>query len=263
MSFGMPALESYETDPLCQATKKLYIAGIVTVAAAGNYGKSTDGSVAYGTITSPGNSPWVITVGAVNDKGTAKRSDDSVATYSSRGPTRSYNYSTATYDHLIKPEIVATGNHLIAPEAANNWIVTNYPDFHLEDGTTNKAYMYLNGTSMAAPVVSGVVALMLHNNPALKPSQVKAILMYTAQTLPNFSVFEQGAGEVNAEGAVRLANALKGAPLSTTAYGTVLLAPSKMPTPSSTLSGEAVPWSVGYVMLGGRSPPARPRACSS
>src|SRR5262249_43471108 len=228
MSFGMPASESYKTDPICQATRTLYEAGIVTVASAGNYGKAPDGTVAYGSITSPGISPWVITVGAVNDQGTAKRSDDAVATYSSRGPTRGYDYASARYDNLLKPEIVATGNHIVAPEASNNWIVTNYPNFHLEDGSTNRAYMYLNGTSMAAPVVSGTVALMLQANPSLTPSLVKGILMYTAQTLPNASVFEQGAGEVNAEGAVRLAKALAGAPIFPRVTGTVLLEPSKM-----------------------------------
>ena len=73
---------------------------------------------------------------------------------------------------------------------------------------------------MAAPVVSGVAAMMLQVNPALTPSQVKAILVYTAQTLPSVSVFEQGAGEVNGEGAVRLAAVLRGAPLVSTAPGT-------------------------------------------
>jgi subtilisin family serine protease len=249
MSLGMPAIESYMTDPLCQATKALHDAGIVTVVAAGNYGVSPSGETAYGSITSPGNSPWVITVGAVNDQGTPERSDDTVASYSSRGPTRSFDAATGLYDHLPKPDVMATGNHIVAPEAADNWIVTNYPEFNLEDVSTAKSYMFLNGTSMATPVVSGVAALMLEANPALTPSLVKAILMYTAQIIPDAHVYDQGSGQVNAEGAVRLASALVGAPIDSTAAGTVLLDPSMMPDPMSTLSGEPVPWSAGHVVL--------------
>ena len=247
MSLGMPALQSYKTDPLCQATKLLHDAGIVTVVAAGNYGKGPNGSVAYGSITSPGNSPWVITVGAVNDHGTAARSDDTVSNYSSRGPTRSYDAVSSQFDNLLKPDLVATGNHVIGPEAANNWIAINFPSFVISS-LDHGNYMYLNGTSMAAPIVSGAAALMLQANPALTPAQAKAILMYTSTTLPGSSMFDQGAGEVNAEGAVRLAMALKGAPLSG-GPGTVLLAPARMPTPSSTIAGTSTPWSRGSILL--------------
>lgn len=247
LSLGTPATLSYTSDPLCQATKILHDAGIVTVAAAGNYGKAPSGSVAFGSISSPGISPWVITVGAANDQGTALRSDDSVATYSSRGPTRSYDPVTVRFDNLVKPDLVATGNHIVGPQAAGNWIVSNYPSFHLST-LDHGSYMYLNGTSMAAPIVSGTVALMLQANPALAPSHVKAILMYSATTLPGFSVYDQGAGEVNAEGAVRMAVALKKAPLKE-GPGKVLLAPNKMPAPSSALAGQSVPWSKGTILI--------------
>lgn len=252
MSFGMPAVESYKSDPLCLATKRLYDAGIVTVVSAGNFGRSAAGDVAYGSIASPGNSPWVVTVGAVNDHGTAQRSDDTVATYSSRGPSRSYDQAGHQFDHLVKPDLVASGNHVVGPEAEGNWIVSHYPTYHLDDvgGTSSRGqYMFLHGTSMAAPVVSGVVAMMLNVNPGLTPAQVRSILAYTAQTLPGSSVFDQGAGEVNGEGAVHLAYALKGASLSSTSPGTVLLSPSRMPQPTSTLSGEHVSWSRGYVLM--------------
>lgn len=247
LSLGTPASLSFANDPLCQATKVLHDAGVVVVAAAGNYGKAANGTVAYGSITSPGISPWVITVGAANDHGTTLRSDDTVATYSSRGPTRSYDTVSMKFDNLIKPDLIATGNHLVGPEAANNWIVTNYPSFDLAT-LDHGSYMYLNGTSMAAPIASGTAALMLQANPSLTPQQVKAILMYTATTLPGFSVYEQGAGELNVEGAVRLAVALKGAPLKG-APGTVLLIPSKMPAPTSTIAGRPVSWSRGYVLV--------------
>ena len=90
MSVGTPAIDSYLNDPLCQAVRRLSDAGIVIVAAAGNNGKSTTGQKVYGQIHSPGNEPSVITVGAVNTFGSDGRGDDTVTTYSSRGPTRSF-----------------------------------------------------------------------------------------------------------------------------------------------------------------------------
>ncbi|HJX91043.1 MAG TPA: S8 family serine peptidase, partial [Pyrinomonadaceae bacterium] len=91
LSLGMPAIDSYRNDPLCIAVRKLVDRGIVVVAAAGNNGKNSLGQKIYGQIHSPGNEPSALTVGAVDTKGTDSRSDDSVATYSSRGPTRSFS----------------------------------------------------------------------------------------------------------------------------------------------------------------------------
>ncbi|MCA1631151.1 MAG: S8 family serine peptidase, partial [Acidobacteria bacterium] len=87
LSLGTPISQSYKTDPLCQAVGRAVDAGIVVVAAAGNWGKDSNGSTIYGGILSPANSPRVITVGATNTQQTDNRSDDVVATYSSRGPT--------------------------------------------------------------------------------------------------------------------------------------------------------------------------------
>jgi subtilisin family serine protease len=90
MSLGVSAISSYEDDPICLAARKLVDAGVVVVAAAGNNGKNGAGQKIYGQIHSPGIEPSVLTVGAVNTFGTDNRSDDTIATYSSRGPTRSY-----------------------------------------------------------------------------------------------------------------------------------------------------------------------------
>ena len=90
MSLGTPAIETWRNDPLCRAVRQLTAAGIVVVAAAGNNGKNAAGQKLYGAIHSPGNDPTVITVGATNTFGTDERSDDGIATYSSRGPTRSF-----------------------------------------------------------------------------------------------------------------------------------------------------------------------------
>ncbi|HYY57031.1 MAG TPA: S8 family serine peptidase, partial [Pyrinomonadaceae bacterium] len=98
MSLGMPAIDSYRDDPVCRAARRLVDAGIVVLAAAGNNGKDR-GDKIYGQIHSPGIEPSVITVGASNTYGTDNRSDDAIATYSSRGPTRSYRTDISGVRH--------------------------------------------------------------------------------------------------------------------------------------------------------------------
>jgi len=103
LSLGRPVLESYTQDPLCQAVEAAWQAGIVVVVAAGNDGRDNSvGENGYGTISAPGNDPYVITVGAMKDMGTPGRSDDLIASYSSKGPS--------PVDLVVKPDIVAPGN---------------------------------------------------------------------------------------------------------------------------------------------------------
>src|SRR6266478_6277012 len=90
MSLGTTAIQSYRFDPVCLAVRRVVDAGIVVAAAAGNIGKDSLGRKIYGAIHSPGIEPSAITVGAANTFGTASRQDDTVTTYSSRGPTRGY-----------------------------------------------------------------------------------------------------------------------------------------------------------------------------
>src|SRR5581483_11749472 len=114
----------------------------IVVAAAGNAGKSADGQhEVLGGIASPGNSPFAITVGALNTWQTTNRSDDSLTTYSSRGPTR--------YDLAVKPDIVAPGNKIVSLEASGSYLSTNYSVLHVT-GYGSNAYMRMSGTSMAA-----------------------------------------------------------------------------------------------------------------
>lgn len=88
LSLGRPVSQSYTKDPLCLAVEKAWRAGIVVVAAAGNEGRNNSKKTSgYGTISSPGNDPLVITVGAAKTRGTTSRSDDAIASYSSKGPT--------------------------------------------------------------------------------------------------------------------------------------------------------------------------------
>ncbi|HYL98457.1 MAG TPA: S8 family peptidase, partial [Blastocatellia bacterium] len=215
LSLGTAAVDSYQNDPLCQAVRAAHDAGVVVVVAAGNDGKDAKGNKLYGTIESPGIEPSAITVGAANTYGTDSRADDGITSYSSRGPTRGYVQDAATgqtiYDNLIKPDLVAPGNKIIAAEAYGADLVADYPQLDASQYETNPHHylMCMSGTSVSAPVVSGAAALLLQENPNLTPNQVKAILTYTAQPLAGFNTLEQGAGEVNIDGAVRVARLVK------------------------------------------------------
>ena len=199
LSVGASVTESFNTDPLTVAAKRAVDAGIVVVTAAGNLGKNANGQTQYGAITAPGNAPWVLTVGAYSHEGTVLRGDDVIAGYSSRGPT--------AIDFQAKPDLVAPGTGIVSLASASSTMYYSKSQFLLKGSffTSSKPYLSLTGTSMAAPVVTGTVALMLQANPSLTPNMVKAILQYTAQIYPSYNALTQGAGFLNAQGAVQLA----------------------------------------------------------
>ena len=199
MSLGAGVFESYNTDPLTLAAKRAVDAGIVVVAAAGNIGRNANGETQYGAITAPGNAPWVLTVGAADSKGNTDRGDDDIAPYSSRGPT--------AHDFLAKPDLVAPGTAITSLASPNSRMYVEKPQYLLTGSrpTAFKPYLTLSGTSMATPAVAGTVALMLQANPKLTPNLVKAVLQYTAEAKSGFDVLSQGAGFLNARGAVTLA----------------------------------------------------------
>src|SRR6185295_4057124 len=252
LSLGMPAIDSYRNDPVCRAVRRLVDAGVVVFAAAGNNGKDSDGNKLYGHIHSPGNEPSAITVGAANTFGTDDRSDDTVASFSSRGPTRSFTTDddgVRHYDNLVKPDLIAPGNKLIDAEADNNYLVTQTPSLDAGvSGSDNRKMMYLSGTSMATPVAAGTAALMLQANPSLTPNLVKALLMYTAQPLAGFNMLEQGAGELNIAGAVQLARAVRTDLSATTTVGSPLLTVETPPAPETTIANRTFTWSRGIIL---------------
>ncbi len=173
---------SFTVDPLDKAVEKLWFNGIVVVAAVGNHG-NPDGPV---PIYAPGNDPFVITVGAFDQNGSSMTWDDTVAPWSAYGTTA---------DGFHKPELSAPGRWLVMPVPANSTLAGQLPDRVVEPG-----YMWMSGTSFAAPVVSGAAAQLLALHPDWTPDQVKGALMLAARPLndPNLA---GGVGEVDAAAA--------------------------------------------------------------
>jgi serine protease AprX len=202
LSVAAGVYESYTTDPLTLAAKRAVDAGLVVVSAAGNHGRNAEGQPQYGGIAAPGNAPWVITVGASNHNGTVDRSDDTVAGFSSRGPS--------VLDFQAKPDLVAPGVGIESLAEAGSTLYNTKPFMRLWGtvATATEPYLSLSGTSMASPVVSGTIALMLQANPRLTPNLVKAILEFTAESHTEYDGLTEGAGFLNARGAVELAAAM-------------------------------------------------------
>ena len=189
LSAGGPATVGYRDDPLATAAEVLVFAGISVVVSAGNHGPH------HATITTPGTDPFVITVGAIDDSGTAATDDDAIASWSSQGPT--------PVDGLAKPDLAAPGRKVVSLRSPGSTLDRELTD-RLVAGLDplQPAYFRLSGTSMAAPIVTGVVALMLERSPTLTPAQVKDRLKSTATALAYGSPETTGSGLVNAVAAV-------------------------------------------------------------
>ena len=143
LSLGHPIFEPAATDPLVQAVEAAVASGIVVVTSAGNMGINPEtGEVGYAGITSPGNAPSAITVGSLDLHYTATRFDDTVGSYSSRGPT--------WYDAYAKPDLVAPGHQLAAVAARTSTLYTENPSLQVAWESNKRAsYLRLTGTSMS------------------------------------------------------------------------------------------------------------------
>lgn len=260
LSLGRGIPVSYTQDPLCQAVESAWKSGIVVVVAAGNYGRlSVNGSNGFGTITAPGNDHFVLTVGASKSNGSSAFSAETKASYSSKGPT--------TYDHVVKPDIMAPGNAIVSLAAPGATLEAAYPG-DIVTGTDGKAdYFTLSGTSMATPAVAGAVALLLQEQNTLTPDQVKARLMKTANKmglvstssyvphllmsfLDFYDLFSVGSGLLNVQGAASngdLAPANVGAALSPSASYNPLTGTVSLVYGNSTVSSTSVVWGSSVV----------------
>jgi serine protease AprX len=161
---GTPS--SYVTSPTAAAAERLWFSGVVVVVAAGNEGAAL-GAGWY----APANDPYVITVGCLDDAQTRPFDDDSGCTFSSRG---------STAEAHAKPDVVAPGRRIVSALASSSaTLAEQFPG-----RITDDRYIRMSGTSMAAPVVTGAVALLLEEFPSLTPDQVKWLLGKTARTYP-------------------------------------------------------------------------------
>jgi serine protease AprX len=180
---------SFMYDPLDRAVERLWFSNVVVVAAAGNYGLATGPS---GVTFAPGNDPFIITVGA-SDTGTSVATRDDFA-----APWSAYGY---TLDGFGKPDVAAPGRYMVGPVPTTSTLYAERPDRIEAPG-----YIELSGTSFAAPIVSGIAALILGRHPEYTPDQVKGALMAGAKPMPSAAPLSVGVGEVNAQRSIELQN---------------------------------------------------------
>ena len=175
---------SFLLDPLDKAVERLWLSGVVVVAAAGNYAENGQPS---GVLYAPGNDPFVITVGAVDANATTDLGDDVAA------PWSAYGY---TLDGFAKPELAAPGRYMIGAVPSTATMTSERPDRVLAPG-----FMWMSGTSFAAPVVAGAAADLLALHPGWTPDQIKGALMTSAKPLPAAAPGSVGIGEAKLDAA--------------------------------------------------------------
>jgi serine protease AprX len=178
---------SFVSDPLAKAVERLWLSGVVVVAAAGNYASN---GAASGVRYAPASDPFVITVGAADIGSSATTADDLAAPWSAHG---------YTLDGFAKPELGAPGRYLVAPVSAGALLAVERPGSIVKPG-----YMRLSGTSFAAPLVAGAAAQLLALHPTWTPDQVKGALMASAaRTNAGLAL---GVGELDALAAASIQN---------------------------------------------------------
>ena len=189
LSLNSTVAESYHVSPLNAALEILWFNGVTVVVSAGN-----NGSTANGILYPPANDPFVITVGAADDRGTTAIADDLMPSFSAYGTTS---------DGFAKPDLVAPGRNIVSLLASDDSnLVINHPtnEVTASNGTT---YFRMSGTSMASAVAAGAVALLLQDEPNLTPDQVKYRLKATAnKSWTGYTAQKAGAGYLDIYAAV-------------------------------------------------------------
>jgi serine protease AprX len=178
---------SFLNDPLDRAVERLWHAGVVVVASAGNYGSERGAS---GVLFAPANDPFVITVGAADLGSAPGGADDSNAPWSAHGRTP---------DGFLKPDLGAPGRRLIGPVSPGATMALEHPERVVARG-----YMRMSGTSFAAPIVAGAAAQVFAVHPEWTPDQVKGALMASARAVGQATEQSLGVGQIDALAAQRI-----------------------------------------------------------
>lgn len=183
LSINSSVEQSYHKSPLAAACEILWFNGIVVVASSGNNGS--------GKLYPPANDPFIITVGATDEMGTATIVDDNIPAFSAFGTTK---------DGFAKPDLVAPGRFIVGPLAST---LSTLALLH-RTNIIAQNYFMMSGTSVSAPIVSGAVALLLEDEPSLTPDQVKYRLTSTAnKNWRAYNAGQAGAGELDINAALQ------------------------------------------------------------
>lgn len=180
LSINSTIASSYHESPLDAAAEILWFNGIVVVASAGNSGTSAP----IDTIkAAPANDPFIITVGATDERGTSRKQDDTIPTFSASGKT---------LEGYWKPDIFAPGVGIISALADMSYWEYQYPERKITTRTGGKDYEYFraSGTSMAAPMVAAAAALLLQAEPNLTPDQVKYRLTWAGTAINGYGYLD-------------------------------------------------------------------------
>ena len=202
MSVATGVYESYDDDPLTRAARRVVRAGVVVVAASGNYGHDSQGRIIYGGVTAPGNAPWVLTVGASSHMGTVDRSDDRIAGFSSRGPT--------AIDLAAKPDLLAPGVGIESLSDPGSAFYSTQSQYLLEGTvpTTYLPYLSQSGTEHGRAGCHRYGGVDAAGQSIADAQPGESDSAYTAQVYPRYDPLTEGAGFLNAKGAVDLARGL-------------------------------------------------------
>jgi serine protease AprX len=179
LSYGVNSTQPTSVDPLAYAVENAWKNGIVVVVSGGNDGDTTQ------TLANPARDPYVLAVGALDTAGTATTTDDTVPSWSTRG----------TADRHV--DVVAPGASILGLRVPNGYEDERNPQARVGD-----RFARASGTSQAAAVVSGEVALLLQANPKLTPDQVKGLVTASAAGV-RASEMMSGSGSTDLREALR------------------------------------------------------------
>jgi len=183
LSYGTHSRQSYTIDPLAFAVENAWRNGIVVVAAAGNDGGTT-------ALTMPAADPYVIAVGAIDHRGSGNFKDHRVAAFTNGG------------DATRHPDLVAPGKSVVSLRTPGSYADRAHPEGRVT-GDASGRFFRGSGTSQAAAIVSGAVALLLQQRPSLTPDQVKELLTTSARQLERDKSAAQGAGMLDVKRALK------------------------------------------------------------